>query len=171
MGFFSAIKKNLNHGGVKVTLQAPAVITTDDLTLNATLEIVADQPQQINKVVVRLVRTRHENNNAFEEDSGTRPDASEFVLGSFIHEQPFTLQPNIPVSVPVTIQYQLQAAGSNTILGDGQIAHVFDKLQKFENMAGNIRYTYEITAGVDVEGIALDPGDRKPIEISGAGQL
>lgn len=172
MGFFSAIKKNLNHGGVKLTLQIPLEISAAEPSLSGQLNMVADQQQQINKVTVKLIRTHYENiNTGMQGDAQSTPIRNEYVLGSFVKEEPFMLQANMPVSLPVYIPFQASAELPASIPGYEPVTEVLDNLQKFDNFNNNERYTYEVVAVADVEGVTLDPADRKSIELRGGNQF
>lgn len=170
MGFFGKIKANLNHGGVKVSLSVPPKVSAADQSLNAQLGIVADQPQQINKVTVKFIRTSYD--NSVETVQGTGQQVrNDYTLGSFVREEPFTLQVNTPVSLPVYIPFQLNAQLPASMPGAAQVTGILDRLQKVENLQTGKSYSYSVTALVDVEGIALDPADSKPIEVSGENQI
>ena len=161
MGFFDTIKKNLNHGGIKVHLEAVNHIRLSDIDLPVQVVIVStsDQLVQINGLSVRLYYDEVSKDNT----SHMQND----VINIQAPEASFSLQPaetrTFDMRLPLNAEKVAQAAGANAAIS--LIAKAVDVGSSLSQMMNDANRTYYLTASADVEGISLDPSDTKMMQV------
>jgi hypothetical protein len=170
MGFFSSLKQNLNHGGVKLTIEAPgSASTTNSDPIPVTITLVnGPEARTINSLSVALEREPKINNNDTAQ-SNVRRDVNRTT-----NEQVFTLAPGETKVVQMNVVTNLAAEFEDTItqkMGTPVIAKALAGLNALSNTLGHDDYNYYVTAQADVEGIKLDPAAQRAISMNGPGQF
>lgn len=176
MGFFSKLKENFTHGGVKISLQAPPSVSMNGADVPVTVALSAtDKQESIERVTVRILAQT--NNRAFSASSNANANASqneEHTVAEAEYAQPFSLAPGETKNVPLNIVMNQGAAVASQLPQDSGAAKVFGALQKLESVSeamNGASYTYTIEASAKVQGLALGPGTRQPIQILKPGQI
>jgi hypothetical protein len=176
MGLFGKIKQNLNHGGVKIDVQAPASVSVNDATLPVTVSITNGEAQQsVKRVTAEIIATSR--NATFSQPSrdgfdNTQPMTETVARAENV--EPFTLQPGEVKSVQLNITMNAGAAAGAQLPEGSGLAKVAGALQKLQTVTETLNkgsYTYDVRATVDVDGIALDPAKSQPLQILNAGQI
>jgi len=176
MGLFGKLKENLSHGGVNVSLQAPASASMKDPTIPVTVNITATEEQHtINNVSVELFKTPDNSAAGFNQTNNPSQYSIKESMGKANYEQPFVVMPGETKAVPLNIIMNVGAA-INTQLPGGtpegvaQVANALQKLQNVANYMGTQKYTYNIDASVSIEGISMGTGKSVPIQLLKPGE-
>jgi len=144
MGFFGKIKQNLNHGGVKVYLQAPTTITSSQTEIPVKITLEAAQQCQVDSLEVSLER-RFANAG-----SNNSPPPAPVVMGIAKQAGPFTLLPGQNQSFDLSITVSSPDSG-------GAMAQTFGKFANAVSSLGSQKFKHYICAKADVANIKLDP--------------
>jgi hypothetical protein len=162
MGLFSSLKKNFKHGGVKISMQAPESVSTQDASLPVTVTVTAtDGPVQINSVKAEISAVSFNKNfnqpmgqtNMPENGVTQMPE----VVARAENPQQFNLAPG-----------QSQAVQLSITMGSGQPGGLTEKIESVAQLFNPSTYAYSLSASADVEGVALDPSTTKQLHIQGA---
>jgi hypothetical protein len=169
MGFFSKIKENLNHGGVKVRLDAPASIAMQDGQVPVTITVVAgSSPARINGVKIEIVA---ESRSPSAQAAGAAPMR---VVAETSNAEQFALNPGESKAVQLQFGMNLGAALADQLPKDSgmaQIAEALGGLQAAADALSPSAESYYIKASADVDGVMLDPSAQRPIQVLKPGQL
>lgn len=169
MGFFSKIKENFKKGGVKIAMEAPDTVRTDDEELALTLTIAAtDTARTINEVRVVLDRSREDST-----DDSRHPER-DTVFDYLVPNSAFTLNPQesrtMAISVPLTASKALGGAIAEDPAAQAAAA-IIDKVSSVANAMDQRHYRYTLRAIADVDGITLDPSSSREIHILKPGEF
>lgn len=174
MGFFGKIKQNLNRGGIKVNLQAPASASMQEANLPVTVSITnAGEQQTINSVKVEIIATSRNQSFGTPDPNSNNQVVNQTVARADNTEQ-FVIMPGETKTVQISLVMNAGAAAQSQLPEGSSMAQVAGALQKLqtvsEAMSGD-NYSYTIRASADVEGVTLDPRKEKPIQILKPGQI
>jgi hypothetical protein len=171
MGFFSKIKDNLQHGGVKVHVTAPATAHRSDPSLSMQVTLTNNsEPRVIKSVHIALVSSAPIANGA---NVSTNTNSREVVA-----QQSFTQEINLAadevrtleISLPLGAQDVLAAALPDNPLAE-QLGNAFQALQTVAAATSGRNLDYRIEVSADVDGIAIDPSDSLPINMLAPGEI
>lgn len=176
MGFFSKIKQNFKHGGVKVKIQAPASVSMQDANVPVTVNITATDSQAVvSSVKVEIIaESRNQAFGAPSSSGASQAQTTQQVVARADNNEVLTLAPGETKQVPISIIMNQGAAIEAQLPQGGAaagVAHALGQLQSLSEHLNQNSYTYYIQAVANVEGIALDPSDRQPIQILKPGQV
>jgi hypothetical protein len=176
MGFFSKIKTNLNHGGVKIDLQAPASVSMQDAQLPVTITITnTDSEQRMVKRVSAEIFASSQN-RAFNQPgsvNNTNQVVRESVARADNTEQ-FVIMPGETKTVQLNIVMNAGAVAGAQLPENSAMAQVAGALQKLQSVSealNNTSYTYSLQGSADVDGVALDPSKSMPLQVLKPGQI
>jgi sporulation-control protein spo0M len=167
MGFFSKLKQNVNHGGVKVSVEAPNTVNLKDVSFEVRVTISSsDSTQTIKGIRVALQEQTEAG------DSG--PPMRDIT--SIENTEPFVLQPGesktITVQVPLNAGKNIEQVLAAEHPGLAQAANMLGKAEDLANFKNNMKEReYYLNASADVEGIAMDPAKSIPIQVLRPGQI
>lgn len=176
MGFFGKIKDNLNHGGVDITLQAPASASMQDASLPVTITVTNTSGQQhiIKSIKAEVVATSQNQNFGDPNNPSNSTQVTNNVVARADYAQQFPIMPAETKSVQVNIVMNAGSAIASQIPEGSGLAQVAGALQKLQSIGEALNpdsYSYTIRATADVEGIGLDPMKSQPIQILKPGQI
>ncbi len=180
MGFFSKIKDNLSHGGIKVDLQAPASISMQDATLPVTITLTGGtEPHTVNRVTAEIQATSR--NQSFSQPNqpamAGSPNSAQTTTTTVAraeNAQPFVIQPGEIKTIQLAIIVNGTQVIADQLPEGGAMAGVvgaFQKLQSVSQALNENSYTYTVEAKADVEGIALDPAKSQPLQMLRPGEI
>jgi hypothetical protein len=159
---FNRIKKSLGMVGMTVEIIAPNMIARDDPKIEGVVRITAKTTQEVERVIVRLMRQRV----GYDSDGDRDTDTDELTRTEIPGE--FTIGDGEFREVPFTLYFE----GVNREMFDGAIDALKEKGGLMGAMGGLMESmadradrstTYYLTAVVDLKGVLLDPSDRHPI--------
>jgi sporulation-control protein spo0M len=162
MGFFSKLKQNFSHGGVKLSLQSPSSVSMGDASVPTTVTITAtDTAQVIESISVEI--------NASYTDKEGYGNQETIAQGQY--NQPFTINPGeskvVQIAVPLS-----RLAPQDQIPEEVQpLANVLGALGNIAQAMDQRTYTYQVSASADIAGITFAPSDSNPIQILHPGQI
>lgn len=166
MGLLSSLKKNFQHGGVKIQLQAPQEVSQQDAVLPVAITISAtDSPAQINSVTAKI--TAMSFNKSFsvaigKNESMNQPMSTLQIVAQTVNPQGFNLSPG--QSQSINLQLSMNPAGNAA-------GEFMQKLESASQLFNPNMYVYTLVASADVEGVALDPSASQKLKIKGAGSV
>lgn len=177
MGFFSKLKQNFNHGGVKIVLQVPSNVESTESAVAATVTLTAGETQaQINKVWVEIDATK---DNTYNQQNNTpgqfnNNERMTQTIGRAESTEIFTLMPGETRTIQLSVMINLSATLASMVPQGSAlagVANVFQKLETVTSALGQDTYTYHVTAKADVDGVTLDPSHTQLINIHRPGQI
>lgn len=176
MGFFTKIKDNFTHGGVKVQLQAPASASMNDASIPAAITVSATDKQETIENVSLFLVARNSNRGFVQPGniSNTPNQATETVVAQANYMQPFTIAPGENKTVELAITMNQGAAMQSQMPSDGalaQVAGMMQQLQSVSEIMNDTSYEYRIRATAKVEGIAFSPSHELPIQLLKPGEV
>jgi hypothetical protein len=179
MGLFGKISNNLHHGGVKVRLEAPASVPSNEV-IPVTVNITADSTQTINAVKVEIKAQEREqgmgmggvgvgigNNNM--NNGYNNQQSTEQTVAVVESRETFTINAGETKTVQLQLALNGTAAMGNGLSqlqgAAGNFGNALAAIASVASNFENISYTYSVHAYVDVADIAMDPSDKQPIQI------
>lgn len=177
MGFFSKLKQNLNHGGVKVRVDAPATVSLVDTAFDVKVTISnnGDTPQTIKQLMVGVKEDRMTQDNFGDPTARNMPSGpSTRDLETITNNETFVLNANetrtVTVKLPLKAAEILQeVAGNNSALNAA--ADILGKVETVAAAMNHDHYRHYVEASVDVEGIAFDPAAQVDVQFLKPGQV
>lgn len=164
MGLFSRLKDNLNHGGVKIQIQAPSSVPGNQV-IPVTVNITSDSSQTIDRVKAEIKAVAREQGLNFGGGGGVQASTtSAQTVAQVENREAFTISPGETKTVNLELFINGGAAGGN----NGQLGSMGGALQALASVAqnfGHVNYTYSVHASADVQGITIDPSAKQPIQI------
>lgn len=172
MGLFGKIKENLNHGGVKLQLSAPASVSMQDASVPVTVNVTGgSEPQTINGIDVTI--WAESRNQAFS-TTNTSSQVDRHQVAEANYAQPFIVLPGETKSVQLSVVMNAgEAVASQLPEGSGmaQIAQAFQKLQAVSETLNHDSYTYSIATSAKIEGVTFGPSHEQPIQVLKPGEI
>lgn len=170
MGFFSKIKENLSHGGVSVSLTAPASVSVNDAVLPVQVSIAnTDQPRTIKSITAEIIaNSRDSTFDIATNDTRDRMASSNYtvdkVMAQTSESEPFQIGSG--ETKVITINITLNPAVNQPTNGVlGSVVGVIAKVNSFGALVNQSHLSYAVRVTADVEGIALDPTDKQPLQL------
>jgi hypothetical protein len=176
MGFFSSIKNNLTGGGVKVQIDAPASASLQDAALPLTVTLTSDkESKNVTSIVVTLVAEDQSYGYRQPSEAGTNTPINRQDVARIEYNQPIQLVAGQPQQIPLQLTLNSGKAAEEANAAENPqltaAAGMIKKIQDVSNALNKNKYEYFIEATADVEGVAFDPNDRKPIQLLKPGEF
>lgn len=155
MSFFSKIKQGLGIGTAKVELQIPGQISSASQEVAGKIILTAQSDQKVKSIRVIIIER-------YTTGRGEDKTSKEYELGSLLLPTAFELAKDERHEIDFQLSFKLGLSNNQSlaeekgVLGALGKAAVFAKAEKSE---------YEVKVTVDLEGVALDPSDSKPIRL------
>jgi len=157
MSFFGKIKQGLGIGTASVELQVPGQVEKGSERINGDLTITAKSDQKVKSVKVKLIETHTTGRG---EEQKTR----EYVLGEInAAAEPFDLGKDQNRKIMFSLPFSLKQSSAQAMAQKGG---ALGMLGKAAVMASNDRSEFHVKVVVDLDGVALDPTDRKRIQLN-----
>ncbi len=164
MGFFSKLKDNFQHGGIKITLAAPPVITANMTTLPVQVTVTAGETaQRINSLSVELIKEEYSQGRSTTTGTSTNSEQQTTILSRQDTNQSFDLPAGQTATIDLTLSVSTPAQIDNPALR--KAAGIMSAFSTFGSSANN--WQHYIRASADVEGIVLDPSAQQRVQIEG----
>ena len=177
MGFFSKLKADMNHGGVKLNAQVPGSVPSDQ-PIPITVTITSDTPQTVNSVTVKLEAEEREQGVSLGFGSGGMNNMNQMganergttyqTVAQVENRDQFTIAPGDTKTV--TLQLYLNNAQTGQGQG-GQMnpmgAALGGVLQSIA-MRGfaHASFIYRVHVSADIAGVGVGPHQNLPIQIA-----
>ena len=173
MGLFSKLKDDVTHGGVKISVQVPSSIASNE-PIPVTVTITSDDSRTINSVKAELKA------QAREQGIGLGGFGMEPHMGGIGTQQSRTMYQTVaqvesrePFTVnagePKTVNLQLYLNGSpmsGSPLGQlGNSGGVMGGILKTLGNLDHVNYLYRVDASAQIEGVGMDPSDNQAIQL------
>jgi len=179
VGLFGKLRSNMNHGGVKVQLQAPSSAPADQV-IPVTVTITAEDSQTVDGVKAEIKAQAREQGITMGGGQGVGVQSSRSIdqtVAQVESREPFTIGPGETKTVNLQLYLNGNAGGGNPLgqLGNagGALGGALQTLATVAQNIDHVNYLYSVHASADVEGVRLDPSDKQSIQIlppSGAAQ-
>ncbi|MEJ0072651.1 MAG: hypothetical protein WDN27_00975 [Candidatus Saccharibacteria bacterium] len=169
MGLFSKLRANMNHGGVTVHVQAPDTVPSNQV-IPVQVTLTADSPQTVAGVKVELKARMKEQGMTLGRGAGVQQNATtEQTVAVAESHEPLSLSPG----QPQTVSLQLFMSGNTSAMGvlgglgntGGALGGVLQSAMAATQAFNHLDFIYTVHAHADVEGIALDPSDKRSIQL------
>lgn len=157
MSFFGKIKQGLGIGTASLELTVPGQVEKGAGELRGRIALVGKSEQKVKSIHVRLVEL-------YTSGTGEQRKTKEFVLGEVpLHQgDPFTLKADERKEMEFTLPFVLKLSGSQALAEKGGVLGALGKASSF---AADEKYEYHVRAVADLDGVALDPSDSKPVRL------
>ncbi len=152
MGFFDAIKKAFDSGGIKVRLDAPGSFTFSEGSIPATVMLTGHKTEP--RIVTELIFTFREDSD--DSDSGT----SGVSTLTFSHSEAIELQPLQEVAVEVTFPLELDVQATK------EAGWVGGLMKAIGTISQNATW-YRLTVSAVVEGAGANKSASRRLRRSG----
>jgi hypothetical protein len=179
MGLFGKLKDNMNHGGVKVHIQAPSSVPGNQV-IPVTVSVTADSSQTINSIKAEIKASAREEGIGFGGGGmgggvGVREGRTmSQTVAQVESREPFTIGPGETKTVNLQLFIDGNAGSGNSVaqLGNmgGGIGGAFQALATVAQTMEHVNYIYTVHASADVAGVSIDPSDKLPIQILPPGE-
>jgi hypothetical protein len=166
MGLFSKLRANVNHGGVKIQIQAPDSVTANQV-IPVTLTVTADSVQTVNSATVVLEAQTHEQGFGLERGGmGVNEQETAYqTVAQIQNHEVFTIQPD----ETKTVTLELSVNGN---VGTGQLGQfgtaaggILQAVVSVAQRMDNVSYTYRLHASLDIQGVGMGPHADQSIQI------
>lgn len=153
---FKKVKKWLGIEGVKLELILPETVNETDAEIKGKIRFYSMNEQEINYVKVVMIER-------FSRGRKTEKLTDEYKLGEIILEQKIKIPKETPVEIDFTLPFELVKSEMDR-LEDKNL--IFSGLVKVAKKIRAVNSEYYIEADAKANGTALNPFDKKLIEIS-----
>jgi hypothetical protein len=170
MGLFGKLKANMNHGGVKVHVQAPSSIPGNQV-IPVQVTITADSSQTIDSVKAEIKAQAKEQGISMSSNSGGMENSrtTHQTVAEVESREPFTLGPGESKTINLELYINGSAGSVNPLAqfnnAGGALGSVLQSVASVAQNFEHINYIYSVHASANVQGITLDPNDKQPIQI------
>ncbi|RMG84337.1 MAG: hypothetical protein D6714_08075 [Bacteroidetes bacterium] len=152
---FGKVKKWLGIEGVKLELVLPDYAFREVGALSGKVRFFSQTPQRVTSVKIELIER-------YKRGRGAEKLIDEYELGKITLAEPFDVPERTPVEVEFTLPFSLlksemDALEEKNILTGG--------LVKVAKLIQNVKSEFYVLAEAKVEGTALNPFDKKQIEM------
>lgn len=155
MSFFGKIKQGLGIGTASLELTVPGQIGKDSSEIRGKLTLIAKSDQKVKSVKVRLVEL-------YTTGQGENKTTREFVLGDMTLGQPFDLKNEEQKEIEFDLPFSLKLSSTQSLAEKGGVLGALGKAASFASSEKSI---YQVRAVADLEGVAIDPNDSKPVRL------
>ena len=155
MGFFQTIKNKLGIGGVKVVLEVPGQLSKDAGKVEGKVVLTSKSDQEVVSISVKI----------FEEFTTGRGDdkkTTKYELGIVKINPGFAIKTGETKEVNFSLPFSLLKSSNDELKEKGGALGAIGKLGAF---ASNEKSEYFVEAEADVKSAALDPSDKKQINL------
>ena len=150
MSFFQKIKQGLGIGTATVQLNVPATIASGTKEVNGSLVLTAKSDQKVKSIKVALVET-------VTFTSGDEQRVQKKDIQTVYIKEPFSIKKDEQRTIPFTLSVDL---GTQVSVG------LFGGTLTLSGSQNN-QQVYEFVAVADLDGVAIDPTDSKPVRFTG----
>lgn len=176
MGLFS----KLGHGGVKVQVQAPSSIASNQV-IPVTVNISTDSTHTIKSVKAELQAQAREqgigvgsmgmgmNQPGFGGVGVGESRTTYQTIAQAESREPLSVGPGEVKTVNLQLYIDGSAGSSRQLGGDdnsgGGLGGALRAVANFAGSLDHVNYIYRVYASADVDGAALSPNDHQPIQV------
>ncbi len=152
---FGKVKKWLGIEGVKLELLLPEEVLKEGNLLKGSLQFTSMNEQTVTYIKVVMIEK-------FTRGRGDEKRIDEYELGSIELEKNFEVPANEPVELGFELPFDLMKSEMDS-MGDKNI--LFGGLVKTAKWIRGVNSEYTVMAEARVKGVALDPFDKKNVNL------
>lgn len=158
---FGKVKKWLGIEGVKLELDLPEMAFEQVGAVSGAIILHSKNPQTVTQIKVMMIER-------YSRGRGKDKLVDEYLLGEITLEERIEVPAEKPIAIEFTLPFELLKApidefASRNVINKG--------LAKLARTLQNARSEYRIEAEARVEGTALNPFDRKNIQVIPIGEV
>jgi hypothetical protein len=174
MGFFSKLKADMNHGGVKLSAQVPGSVASDQ-PIPITVTITTDTPQTVNSVTVKLEAEEREQgvNIGFGSGNmnqmGTNNGNTNYETVAVVENRDqFSIAPGDSKTISLQLYLNNAQAGQGMPGTMNPMGAALGGVLQSIAMRGlaHTSFIYRIHVSADIEGVGIGPHQNLPIQIA-----
>ena len=175
MGFLTKLKQNFNHGGIKVTISAPNIVSESDPSFSTILSILntSEIVMTVNSIHVTLEEDRIQAQPNSNQNSAVDSQNQIKEISRTDDLNMFTIEPKETKQMTIIVPLNFGKLAQGVLPENGAlnaIAGVLGNMQKVMNVIDESDYIHYVNAVVDVDGISFDPSARVTIKVLKPGQ-
>lgn len=155
MGFMGKVKQFFGIGGVKVTLQCDSEGSKGGGTVNGTITLTSKSDLEVINVKVAL-------KEEFTTGRGDSKETEEFDLGELLVSEAFNIKAGEEKAIPFQLPYEMLKSNADQLKEKGGALGALGSMAKFANAE---KSEYFVVADCDVKGTAMDPSDKRSIQL------
>ncbi|MEZ5056206.1 MAG: sporulation protein [Saprospiraceae bacterium] len=152
---FGKVKKWLGIEGVKVELEIPTEVSAKKGSIDGVLHMYSMSEQKVSRLRVKVIER-------YKRGRGKEKLTDEYTIGTIELEQDFEIMPDQPLMVEFNVPFKVTKSDMEE-LGDRNI--LLKGIIGLAKTAYSVRSEFRVEAEVEVDGVALDPFDKRPILI------
>lgn len=153
MSFFNKIKQSFGIGTLKVELQAPAQLGSNERQINGQVLITAQSDQLVKEIKLRMLET-------YTQGKGDDEKSKEYELGQKIIKEPLTLAKDENTTIDFSLPFILQHSNNQSL---SQEKGVLGALGKAAIFATGEKSEYQIKVDVYMEGSMFSISDSQNV--------
>jgi sporulation-control protein spo0M len=157
MSFFGKIKQGLGIGTASLELAVPGQVARDSGEVKGRIVLIGKSEQRVKSIKVRMIEL-------YTTGQGEEKKTKEYVLGEVpVHQgDPFVLKADEKKEIEFTLPFTLKLSGTQALAEKGGALGMLGKAASF---AASEKSVYQIRANADLDGVALDPNDTRPVKL------
>jgi sporulation-control protein spo0M len=152
---FGKVKKWLGIEGVKVELQIPTEVPAKREAIDGVLHLYSLSDQKVTRLRVKVIER-------YKRGRGKETLTDEYTIGTIELDKEFNIKAEEPLMVEFSVPFKVTKSDMEE-LGDSNF--LLRGIVSLAKTAYKVRSEYRVEAEVEVEGVALDPFDKRPILI------
>jgi sporulation-control protein spo0M len=155
MSFFGKIKQGLGIGTARLELEVPGQVAKAGGEVKGKVVLTGKSDQKVKSIKVRLVE---EYTTGRGDDKKTR----EYELGALTLAEAFDLKKDERREVEFTLPFKLELSSNQSLAEQKGALGMLGKAAVF---AGGEKSEFFVKATADLDKVALDPDDSKPVRL------
>jgi len=170
MGLFSKLKQSMDHG-VVVHVQAPSSAPSDQV-IPVQVMVTSSTMQTVNVVKAEIKAQAKEQGIRMGGGPGMGVNSSETMTQTVAQvesREPFTINPGETKTINLQLFMNGTGVSGNPMAqmrtGAGGLGGVLQSMAVASQAFEHINYLYSVHASLEVQGLALHPSDKQPIQI------
>lgn len=156
MGFFQKLKNKVGIGGVKVQLEIPEQTPKADGNLDGKVILTSKSDQEIKGVEIKMIEE-------YTTGRGDDKETKELTMGEIKITETMTIKEGETKEIPFSLPYTIIKSNNDELKEKGG---ALGKIGKVGSFAKNEKSEYFVEADVDVVSAAIDPSDKKKINLA-----
>ena len=152
---FGKVKKWLGIEGVKLELLLPEEAFEKEGVVNGAMRFQSMNQQTVTEVKIVLIER-------YSRGRGAEKLIDEYELGSIVLRQTIEVPANEPIEIDFTLPFAIPRSDIDQF---GKRNFLFGGLAKVAKMTRAVKSEYRIEAEARVQGVALNPFDKKVVVI------
>lgn len=152
---FGKVKKWLGIKGVKVELQIPTEVAAKREAIDGVLHLYSLSDQKVTRLRIKVIER-------YKRGRGKETLTDEYTIGIIELDKEIHITAEEPLTVDFSVPFKITKSDMEEL---GERNFLLKGIVSLAKTAYKARSEYRVEAEVEVDGVALDPFDKRPILI------